>query len=278
MRISLIVVFIIGLSSCSLFNKEDQVLLASIYGNDLFFEDVRFSFQNIKSNEDSILLLNSLIEKWVKKQTLIYKAKINLNDELLDLDKKVQDYKNSLLIYKYQKLLVDQKLDTVILDIDIQNYYLKNKLNFKIKNNFVQVNYIKVKKEVPSLYKLLQWYKSSNSKDMELLEDYCYQFADEYSLNNDWILLEELNFKLPVDISQSDFRNKKYIESKDETYFYFVYLKKKKRKGEISPLELEKEQIKSILINKRKIDFLKNMENQLYKEALSKNLVKYDKE
>jgi hypothetical protein len=278
MRASLVFVIFLGLSSCSFFQNEDKIHLASIYGNDLFYEDIAYSFINESSKEDSLLLLNSLIEKWVKKQTLIHKAELNLDEELIDIEKQVLDYKNALLIYKYQKLLVDQKLDTVISDLDIQNYYIENKSNFKVKNNFVQVNYVKVKKEVPSLYKLLKWYKSSSTEDLDLLEDYCYQFADEYSLHSDWILLEELNFKLPKEISQRDFRNKKYFELKDEDYYFFVCIKNKKGKGEISPLELEKDQIKSILINKRKIDFLRNMENQLYKEALSKKLIKYEKE
>ncbi|MDA8956416.1 hypothetical protein N9H19_02215, partial [Flavobacteriales bacterium] len=77
---------------------------------------------------------------------------------------------------------------------------------------------------------------------------------------------------------QKDFINKNYFEFKDENFYYFVYIKKKKRIGEISPIELEKKQIRTILINRRKLDFLRNMENQLYKEALSKNLIKYEKE
>lgn len=278
MRISLLLLFALGLSSCSFFQEEDRIYLASIHGNDLFFEDIKYSFQTNISPQDSILLLNSLIEKWVKKQALIHKAKINLDDELMDVNKQVQEYKNSLLIFKYQKLLIEQKLDTVISELDLKNYYVENKSYFKIKNNFVQVNYIKVKKEVPNLYKLLKWYKSEDSIKLESLEDYCYQFADEYSLNNDWILLKDLSEKLPESISQKDFRNKNYFEFKDENFYYFVYIKKKKRIGEISPIELEKKQIRTILINRKKLDFLKNMENQLYKEALSKNLIKYEKE
>ena len=276
MRIGLVFLICIGLSSCSFFQKKEKTHLVSIYDKDLYYEDVNSSFQNNISTEDSLQLLNTLIEKWVKKQVLIHKAKINLDDELMDVEKQVQDYKNSLLIYKYQNILVNQKLDTLVSDLDLKNYYVDNKSNFKIKNDFVQINYVKVKKEVPNLWKLLKWYKSEDSKSLELLEDYCYQFADEYSLHSDWILLSDLMYKLPNGTRANQFRSKKYFELKDENFYYFVYVKKKKNTGEISPFELEKKQIKTILINKRKLDFLSNMENQLYKEALSKNLIKYD--
>jgi hypothetical protein len=278
MRISLVFLFCIGLSSCSFFQKKEKKHLVSIYDNDLYFEDVESSFQNNISAEDSLQLLNTLVEKWVKKQILIQKAKINLEDELMDVEKQVQDYKNSLLIYKYQNILVQQKLDTLVSDLDLKNYYVDNKSNFKIKNDFVQINYVKVKKEVPNLWKLLKWYKSEDSRSLELLEDYCYQFADEYSLHSDWIVLSDLMYKLPNGSSINQFKSKKYFELKDENFYYFVYVKKKKNIGDISPFELEKKQIKTILINKRKLDFLRNMENQLYKEVLSKNLIKYEKE
>jgi hypothetical protein len=85
-------------------------------------------------------------------------------------------------------------------------------------------------------------------------------------------------YKLPNGSSINQFKSKKYFELKDENFYYFVYVKKKKNIGDISPFELEKKQIKTILINKRKLDFLRNMENQLYKEVLSKNLIKYEKE
>ena len=48
--------------------------------------------------------------------------------------------------------------------------------------------------------------------------------------------------------------------------------------GSQSLRSLREDGIKTILINIRKLDFLTDMENQLYKEALSKNLIKYEKE
>lgn len=275
----LLFVMAICLLSCDFFNKNDDILLASVYGEDLFFKDLEYSFDHEINEKDSLLLLNSLIEKWVKNQALVYKAKLNLDDQLLDISNQVEDYKNSLLIYRYQKLLLDQKLDTNVSELELRNFFLANKSNFKIKNDVAIVNYVKVKKEVPSLWKLLKWYKSDSENKLELLEDYCYQFADQYSINSDWIEVNNLIDKLPsnLGLKSSDFRKKRNHEYQDEFYYYFVHVKKYKKVGEIAPFELELEQIKNILINKRKLDFLKNMENSLYQEALSKNLVKYEK-
>ena len=208
----------------------------------------------------------------------MHKAKLNLDDELIQVENQVKEYRNSLLIYRYQQLLLNQKLDTVVSDLDLRNFFVDNKANFKLKNNIATINYIKLKKEVPNLWKPLKWYKSDKENTLEKLEDYCYQFSDEYSIGDEWVRIEDLISKLPKDLNLkvSDFNKRRNFEFSDDDYFYFIYLKKVKRTGDIAPLELEKKQIRNILINKRKLDFLKNMENSIYKDAISKNLVTYE--
>lgn len=270
--------FLLLFASCHFFKKDDAVLLASIYGEDLYFEDIKHSFNTSLSKSDSILLQKNLIEKWVKNQALVHKAKLNLDDELIQVENQVKEYRNSLLIYRYQQLLLNQKLDTVVSDLDLRNFFVDNKANFKLKNNIATINYIKLKKEVPNLWKPLKWYKSDKENTLEKLEDYCYQFSDEYSIGDEWVRIEDIISKLPKDLNLkvSDFNKRRNFEFSDDDYFYFIYLKKVKRTGDIAPFELEKKQIKNILINKRKLDFLKNMENSIYKDAISKNLVTYE--
>ena len=51
------------------------------------------------------------------------KAEVNLSEEEKDLEKEIADYRNSLLIYRYQQDMLFQKLDTVVLEEDIQSLY-----------------------------------------------------------------------------------------------------------------------------------------------------------
>ena len=48
MRIGLILLFFIGLSSCSFFQNDEKIHLASIHGNDLFFDDIEYSLYNFE--------------------------------------------------------------------------------------------------------------------------------------------------------------------------------------------------------------------------------------
>ena len=93
------------------------------------------------------------------------------------------------MIYSYQKELLNQKLDTIVNDDEIESYYQKNKQNFILNDAVVRVNYIKLKKEVPYLWKVQRLYKKEDEESKLSLEDYCYQFADDYYIDDSWLML-----------------------------------------------------------------------------------------
>ena len=109
------------------------------------------------------------------------------------------------------------------------------------------------------------------------LEDYCYQFADDYYIEDNWIYANNIINLFPESYSLRKLYNGINIEFIDNNYFYFFYVKNYINEGNISPLEMVRNQIQSTIINKRKINFLKNVEMDLYKNALANSHVKYEK-
>ena len=141
----------------------------------------------------------------------------------------------------------------------------------------VRVNYIKLKKEVPYLWKVQRLFKKEDEESKLSLEDYCYQFADDYYLDDSWLSVDDIFKVLPDSYTPRNLHKGKSIEFADDDYYYFLHVKKYISKGSVSPLEMVSNQIHSIIINKRKIDFLKNVEMDLYQNALAKNYVQYEK-
>jgi hypothetical protein len=45
------------------------------------------------------------------------------------------------------------------------------------------------------------------------------------------------------------------------------------QEGQVAPLELVKDDIRSVIINKRKITFIEDLENSVYKDGRAKNKV-----
>ena len=106
---------------------------------------------------DSSFFIKNFIDEWVSKRILLHHAKINLKIDQDEYDKKVNDYKNSLIIYNYEQQLVDQNLDTVITFDQIQNYYINNMQNFVLSQNIFKGRFIIVNKEAPKLIYLRKY-------------------------------------------------------------------------------------------------------------------------
>ena len=274
---ALLLFLVLGLFSCNFFKQDTDKLLVTVYGDKLYFSDIQDLISPGLRSEDSLKLVQALCEKWAKEQLLVQKAKINLPLVLQDVKAQVESYEKSLLIYSYQKELLNQKLDTLVNDDEIESFYEKNKQNFILNDAVVRVNYIKLKKEVPYLWKAQQLFKKEDEYSKISLEDYCYQFADDYYLDDSWLSVDDIFKVLPDNYTSRNLYKGKNIEFADDDYYYFLHVKKYISKGSVSPLDMVSNQISSIIINKRKIDFLKHVEMDLYQNALAKNYVRYEK-
>ena len=265
-------------SSCNYLKKRNQETtgnaVARVHDKYLYAEDISRMIGQGTSKEDSALLANSYIQNWVKQQVILHKAETNLDDEKKDVEKKLEEYRNSLITFIYETELIRQRLDTIVSDQEIAKYYADNQTNFELKDNIIKVLYLKVKRDAPKVKKAKDWYKSSNSKDRLLLEEYCYQFASDFHLDDEtWLLFDELLKKVPIKTydKESFLRNNKFIEIEDSTELYLINIKEMKIRESLSPLSFVKDDIKVLIVNKRKLSLIREMEKAAYDEALKKN-------
>lgn len=265
-------------SSCNYLKKRDQEAtgkaVARVHDKYLYAEDISRMIGLGTSKEDSALLANNYIQNWIKQQVILHKAETNLDDEKKDVEQKLEEYRNSLITYIYETELIRQRLDTVVTDQEIEKYYADNQTNFELKDNIIKVLYLKIKRDAPKIKKAKDWYKSTNSKDRLLLEEYCYQFASDFHLDDEtWLLFDELLKKVPIKTydKESFLKNNKFIEIEDSTDLYLINIKEMKIRESLSPLSFVKDDIKVLIVNKRKLSLIREMEKAAYDEALKKN-------
>ena len=109
------IAFLVLLTGCDYFQKSSkEVVVAECYGKYLYESDLKGIVPEGATTLDSIQRVSTFIDSWVRRQVLIHQAENNLNKEMLDLDKQMEEYRNSLIIYTYESQLIDQKLDTVV--------------------------------------------------------------------------------------------------------------------------------------------------------------------
>ncbi len=271
---TLLIVILIFALSCKNKSVVEEKPLARVHNKFLYKSEMKSLFNSTISKEDSIVVARNYINDWIKKQLLVQKAELNLNEESKDIEKQIEDYRSSLLIFKYKQELIKQKLDTVITSEEIENYYNEYSGNFILNFNIVKALYLKISKEAPGIDKIKRWYKSTDAEDLSRLEDYCYQYATKYDdFNNSWIPFNNLLIEIPTNIGDQEryLKYNTYIETEDDLYYYFVKINEFSLKSTIQPLEYAKSKIKSILLNKRKFTFLEELENSVYNDALNHN-------
>ncbi len=268
---------VIVIFSCNFFHQDTKKLLVTVNGDKLYFNDIEHLLSPDLSSKDSLKLIRSLSEKWAVEQLFVQKAKVNLPVSQQNVKSEVENYEKSLLIYYYQKELLNRKLDTFVNTDEVYSFYENNKSNFILNKSVARLNFIKLKKEVPNLWKFKNFYNREDEQSRLLLEDYCYQFADDYYIEDNWFFVDEIFETFPHNFSQKKIKKGKSIEAEDDNYYYFLFIKNYISKGNVSPLEMVSSQINSIIINKRKLSFLKQIEKEIYENAIVKNHVKFEK-
>jgi hypothetical protein len=198
------------------------------------------------------------------------------NEEVEDIiETKIKEYRYSLYTYEFEKQLVEQKLDTVISEEEILQYYTNNPANFSLKQNIVRCFYLKIPLDAPKLEKPRNWIKSDKEKDKKELTSYALQYASEYNLEADkWVDFDMVVAGSPLrDLpNRTEFISKnKYFETKDDSHVYLFYFLEYKISNQVSPLEFVKKRVKDILLNQKKRKFVQELEQSIYEKAKESN-------
>ncbi len=272
----LIIIFII--QACQYTNNNPKgEPIARVYNNYLYKSDLNKFFEHDLPAQDSTEIANAYIKKWIKNQLLVHKAKTELSPDRKDIQKEIQDFKTKLLIYKYEQHWLDINLDTNISQQEIQSYYNSYTSQFHLDQPIIKGWFMKVRKDAPQLSKIRGITSSEDSSALQSVENYGYKYASDYqNFTNNWMDLSTILQKIPHDISDFE-RFLKYnesLETQDTEYYYLLAIHDYKLSNSVAPLSYVKNEVKLILINKRKHKLINKLESNVYNEALSQDYVK----
>ncbi len=278
MRIYIIIasVLLLSLEACTSFNNRNQDPIAKVNNNYLFREDIAGIFPADVSSADSIKLARQYIDKWIRNQLFLRLAEANLPADEMNLDKQISDFRSSLLIFKYQQYLLNQKLDSIITSKEIEEYYQENANNFILDKTVITGIFLKVPVNAPSKNRLLEWFRNAN--DLLQIENYSSQHAVNYiRFDETWIYLDDILKEFPAEssIAVGNISNIDHITAEDNDYHYFLGILEHKSPRSQMPLSLASIRIRDIILNKRKIEFLNDLERKVLTEGLSKNAYQY---
>lgn len=238
----------------------------------LYEEDVAGLVLPNITEADSINIVEKYINSWVKKQLMIQRASSEIEFDMAKIDRKVLDYKYALMVHEYEKFYINQRLEKEVSEEEINTYYEEKFENFVLRQNIIQCLFAIVPKEAPQINSFRQQIRSFPNSNLEEIQSYCYRFAVKSSLEPDlWLNFDEVITNTPLANIQDRvafLKNNSFIETSDEQNYFFIKLLDYKISNQISPLEFIRDDIESILINKKKIELRRELEDAIYKEAV----------
>lgn len=253
--------------------NSDRVAVARVNNAYLYNDELAGILTGSTTKQDSTERAETYINGWIRKQLLIQEAgkKININEA--EVERKILDYRFSLIAYEYQSYYIKQNLDTAISSADIEKYYTTNIDNFILKQNIIQAVFVKVPKSAPRTNRIKDLMFSQKEKDQNELKSYCLSFSTAYHLSDSaWMVFDELVKNSPL----AEIPNKiqflkanRYYETSDDSYLYFLKVAKYRISDNISPLEFVRDDIRNIILNKRKVELAKRLEDEVYNKAVS---------
>lgn len=126
-RFAIGLILVLTLVSCQNFkNDGSDKVVATIYDKVLYQSDLQSVLYEGISVNDSLVRTKAFIDSWIRRQLLIHQAENNIDKSELDFSRQIEDYRNSLIIYKYESMLIEQNLDTVVSENEIVKYIEDN--------------------------------------------------------------------------------------------------------------------------------------------------------
>ena len=271
--LSYLLIFSIFLS-CS--TDQEESYLASYKEDYLTIEKVTLEMPDNVS--DSASYVSEYVNKWLRDKVVVNKAKLYVDEQEISLLESVEKYKNNLLIYRYQKELIDNQFDTTVNKSDIQSYYKEYITDFILYKDIIKARLIVLDKDALSKVKIERLISAKGNENLNELIDICEMYAVNYFLNDSaWVYFSEFSHKLPLSERESNkilSRTNKTYSFTDDNFVYILFVKDYQIKGSNSPLTFVFNNIRSLLKNKNKIKFINDIEDKLYQEAISSGNIK----
>ena len=262
------------LVSCDLLGSKAPVgvPVARVGDHYLNQEDIAKLVTADMNADDSTTLVNSYINRWATQRLLMNNAQRNITLEEQDrLNKLVDQYKLDLYAQAYKDALVARNLDSAITDAEASKFYDENKENFKLNESLLKLRYLEMSDTDYNIDEIEKRFSRFNNEDKRYLDSISVQFKAQYLNDSTWISLDKVIAKIPpVSIDNSDrlLNKTDFLQLRDSLGLYLIAVKDRLNRNDDAPLSYVLPTVKQILLNRRKLELIKQLEKDITKDAI----------
>jgi|GEM_PF-1106083 len=242
---------------------------ATLYENDL-----KKAVPPGLSGKDSLLFLQGYITRWTQEQIMYQLALENMPDEEARIDQEVQQYKRSLMIFAYENELLRKKLDTSVTARETEAYFNEHQNDFALRQSIARYHLMIFPEGSKGSDKILKLFaENTNENNLAELTRFCSSTAYQCSFDDNWVGLEELKMQvkpLGTWLETNNLASGRVYRFNDSTLTYALKIRELKINKDIPPLDFVKNEIREIILNKRKTVLLNTIRTDIFTEAEKK--------
>lgn len=270
---SCIFFMLIGIVSCDkLTSASLDEVIARVGTSYLYRSEINNEIPQNLSREDSLVWIDNYVNNWAKNQLLFNKAEFNLKQDTQDeLNALVEEYKYDLWSRTYKESVVKSLIDTMITEKEVRQYYEANKINFRLNEDMLQLRYIVLPIVNTDLKEISDRFKRFEEADYVYLDSISYHFNRFDLTDSLWMTKREFQKLLP-DVKKNNYeeylKKSQFFYAEDALEVYLLFVKDVKRRNDTAPYYAIKSTIKRIVFNRKKIDFIKQFDQEILKDAI----------
>lgn len=255
--------------------KPEPVLLAQVFDYKLYFDDIKDLIQGYANAEDSIQQVRSLTEHWVRDRLILVEAEKNLPKEV-NMNKLLEDYRQSLLRHFFEQRSLEERLDTVITETDLVQYYEANKEQHRLESGILRAYYFKIKRPQTRSDKILQWWKTFPQQHFNDVLTYAAKHAKtNWADSSQWHEMQMVVQLFPEGtLSPAAIRSKRSIIQEDRDYIYLLYPLEVYQAQDVAPLARIREQAARFILHQRELELLERIKNEIYDRDIQNERVR----
>ena len=202
--------------SCSFITDDNSKNIARYGESFLSKEELQSLIQGVKTN-DSIPMVNSIINNWAIEKILIERAELNLNEtKLQKIQSLADDYKSNLLSEAYLEALVNSTINLEVDSIEILNLYENNKSLFDLNEDIFKLVYVELPLDFSDTYLVRSKIKRFKRDDQIFLDSISFRFKSFSLTTEEWIAQNSLTQKFPflTNYNYQSLKNYNFFNSK----------------------------------------------------------------
>ena len=226
------------------------------------------------SSEDSTKLARQFIDAWAQDLLLLDMAEEQLSPSEKDVTNELEDYRRTLLKYRYEQLYINQRLDTLITTEEVNAFYKENSALFRLERPIVKARYLLIPADAKSIKNLRRLMSSEDETEVMEAASLASTSAIKYMDQADtWMDALSLAREMGMDYQKllSGIRNQ-FMEYTDENgILHLAYLTEQVQEGKTAPLEYCEDRIRELILSGRKHTLEESLEQDVLEDARKNN-------